>query len=133
MTIRMISTGLVSLAVLMWAAAAPAQTTAGSSGSSLFRLYCASCHGTSAKGDGPLASAMKVRPPDLTRIAERNKGVFSADDVSHIIDGRKPVKGHGGGEMPVWGDAFAKSGEPVPVEEKIARLVNYLQTIQVKP
>ena len=35
--------------------------------------------------------------------------------------------------MPIWGDAFAKSTDPMPVEEKIRRLVMYLQSIQVKP
>ncbi len=35
--------------------------------------------------------------------------------------------------MPVWGDAFAKSNDAAQVDEKIRRLVIYLETIQVKP
>jgi hypothetical protein len=32
--------------------------------------------------------------------------------VRKVIDGRQPVTGHGGKDMPVWGDAFqAASGE----------------------
>ena len=31
-----------------------------------FEFYCASCHGTGGKGDGPIASALKVPPTDLT-------------------------------------------------------------------
>jgi len=27
-----------------------------------------------------------------------------------IIDGRHPVPGHGGPDMPVWGDAFKRAG-----------------------
>jgi hypothetical protein len=105
----------------------------GASGSTIFGLYCASCHGTSAKGDGPLASSMRTRPADLTGIARRNGGTFPADQVARIIDGRDPVKGHGGGDMPVWGDAFAKSrDDTTTVEEKIQRLVNYLQSVQAK-
>ena len=103
------------------------------SGSEVFRLYCASCHGTSAKGDGPLAGSMKNRPADLTQIAKRNGGTFAATQVARTIDGRSPVKGHGGGEMPVWGDAFAKSGDSAQVEQKIQSLVSFLESIQVKP
>jgi hypothetical protein len=35
--------------------------------------------------------------------------------------------------MPVWGDAFAKTADTTPVDEKIRRLVRYLESIQVKP
>jgi hypothetical protein len=80
-----------------------------------------------------MASVLSKRPADLTLIARRNGGTFPADIVAKAIDGRSPVKGHGGGEMPVWGDAFSKSADPTPVAEKIARLVTYLESIQAKP
>ena len=105
----------------------------GSSGAAIFEAYCATCHGTSGKGDGPLASALRTRPADLTLIATRNKGTFPADQVAQIIDGRKPVAGHGGGDMPAWGEVFTKSIDQTPVEEKIKRLVSYLASIQQKP
>ena len=79
------------------------------SGSDLFKTYCAACHGTSAHGDGPLAAMMKKPPPDLTQFAARNGGTFPSALVAQIIDGRQPVKGHGGPDMPVWGDAFRAS------------------------
>ena len=44
-----------------------------------------------------------------TRLAQRNKGRFDAEKVQRIIDGRDPVKGHGGPDMPVWGDAFKQT------------------------
>ena len=43
-------------------------------GPALSKAYCASCHGTDAKGDGPMAKSLKVKPADLTRIAARNGG-----------------------------------------------------------
>jgi mono/diheme cytochrome c family protein len=104
----------------------------GASGGAIFENYCAACHGRAAKGDGPLADSLKIRPADLTAIAKRNGGTFPSDQVSKIIDGRNPVKGHGGGDMPIWGDAFAKSGDPMPVEERIRRLVVYLGSVQSK-
>jgi len=130
---RAVAVGVV-LAGMCQAAKAFAQAdVGGASGSAIFENYCAACHGRSARGDGPLADSLKTRPADLTLIAKRNGGSFSADQVSKIIDGRNPVKGHGGGDMPIWGDAFGKSADPMPVEEKIRRLVLYLQSVQVKP
>jgi mono/diheme cytochrome c family protein len=103
------------------------------SGSELFKNYCAACHGTSAHGDGPLAANMKKPPPDLTQIAARNGGTFPAALVAQIIDGRQPVKGHGGPDMPVWGDAFKASrlgSSEASVQARIKALVEYLERIQ---
>ena len=80
-------------------------------GARLYRTYCTSCHGAGGKGDGPMADQLRYAPPDLTRIAKRARGKFSTDDVARTIDGRKPNKGHGGSEMPVWGDAFKSTEE----------------------
>jgi nucleotide-binding universal stress UspA family protein/mono/diheme cytochrome c family protein len=117
------------------AAAAAAQPKLTAAGADLFRTYCASCHGTSARGDGPLADSMRRRPANLTEIAKRNNGAFPADIVFRTIDGRKPVRGHGGPDMPVWGDAFALSrrgGDEQKVEQIIQSLVDYLESIQLK-
>jgi mono/diheme cytochrome c family protein len=112
---------------------ASGQPTTSLAGDGTYRLYCASCHGTKAGGDGPLASSLKRPPPNLTLLARSNGGTFPSDLVAKIIDGRSPVTGHGGGDMPVWGDAFSRSDERTPVPERIARVVKYLESIQVKP
>jgi mono/diheme cytochrome c family protein len=109
------------------------QTGQAAAGAYLFRTYCATCHGTSARGDGPLADSMRRRPANLTEIAKRNKGTYPRDLVFRIIDGRQKVPGHGGPDMPVWGDAFAKSvegGSEESVAKRIQALVDYLETIQ---
>lgn len=103
------------------------------SGSALYRTYCTSCHGLSGKGDGPLAERLRFRPPDLTLVARRNEGKWDAEKVARIIDGREPVKGHGGPDMPVWGDAFKSSREGFDeesVKAKVVALVEYLQSLQ---
>jgi nucleotide-binding universal stress UspA family protein len=115
-------------------AAAP-QPKMTAAGADLFRTYCASCHGTSARGDGPLADSLRRRPANLTEIAKRNGGAFPAEIVFRTIDGRKPVRGHGGPDMPVWGDAFALSrrgGDAEKVEQVIQSLVDYLESIQLQ-
>ena len=104
-------------------------------GAELFRTYCASCHGTAARGDGPLASAMTRKPSDLTEIAKRNGGLYPSELVFRTIDGKKPIRGHGGPDMPVWGDAFARSrdgGDPERVKRVIQSLVDFLESIQVR-
>jgi hypothetical protein len=101
-----------------------------------FRVYCSSCHGASGKGDGPIASSLRRRPADLTQLTKQNDGTFPADRVFKSIDGRIPVPGHGGPDMPVWGDVFAASRESQGAENVKARiesLVKYLETIQDKP
>jgi mono/diheme cytochrome c family protein len=102
-------------------------------GGTLLRTYCGSCHGAGGKGDGPLAQELRVRPPDLTQIAKQNGGTFPADKVRQIIDGRKPLVGHGGGDMPVWGEAFKQAGgsqEQATVEVRIDALVDYIKSLQ---
>jgi mono/diheme cytochrome c family protein len=104
-------------------------------GAEVFRTYCATCHGTSARGDGPLASSMRRKPANLAEIAKRNGGLFPSDLVFRTIDGRQPVRGHGGPDMPVWGDAFSKSreaGDDARVKAVIESLVGYLESIQMK-
>jgi mono/diheme cytochrome c family protein len=104
-------------------------------GSDLYRNYCAACHGASARGDGPLAERLRKRPADLTLFARQNNGVFPADTLRRIIDGRKPLPGHGGGDMPIWGDAFKFAqggGGELAVRERIDAIVSHLESLQVK-
>ena len=111
-------------------------------GRTTFRVYCASCHGVDAQGSGSIAQYLTVPPADLTRIAERRDGEFPRELIHKIIDGREDVRGHGGKEMPIWGDVFqsplAETSPPGDetgeerAERKIRELVLYLESIQVK-
>ena len=99
-----------------------------------FRTYCASCHGESAKGDGPVARDLKVRPSDLTALAKANGGEFPDGQVYRAIDGRAVVRGHGPRDMPVWGLNFQERGRDADqtreVQERIRDLLAYLRSIQ---
>lgn len=130
MPIRFVLTLALSLS---FAVATASSQTSATSGRSTFSLYCATCHGVSAVGDGPMAAMLTRKPADLTLIARRNGGTFPSELVARVIDGRSPVKGHGGADMPTWGDAFAKSADPTPPAERIARLVSFLESIQTRP
>jgi mono/diheme cytochrome c family protein len=101
-------------------------------GRELFVNHCASCHGSNGTGNGPLAAAMRRPPPDITDLALENGGVFPADRLRRIVDGRA-VEAHGDREMPVWGDAF-KSGADADREkaarERISAILKYVASIQ---
>src|SRR5262245_24811899 len=73
-------------------------------GHDTYSFYCASCHGARGKGDGPTASALEIKPPDLTLLARRRGGTFPRSDIEAFVrGGGRPVPAHGSGEMPVWG------------------------------
>src|SRR5512146_1208365 len=103
-------------------------------GAELYRSYCASCHGASGHGDGPVASSMKVEVPDLTRIVAR-QGQFPSEQIRRIIDGRAALPPHGTRDMPVWGREFRSAAIGVPpqkqpVDKLIELLVDYVRSIQ---
>jgi mono/diheme cytochrome c family protein len=106
-------------------------------GKFLYEIYCANCHGENGGGDGPTAEVLKVRPPDLRRIRERNDDEFPDDEVRRTIDGRLAVPAHGRSQMPLWGLAFQQletdKVQEDEVRAKIDRLVAYLESIQTNP
>ena len=122
---------VVALGVRSAADAQPADTVAGAF---TFRTHCTRCHGTEGRGDGPSADNLRFQPPDLRLIAKRNRGEFPADRMRRIVDGRVPVKGHGGSEMPIWGDVLKNADvgyDSHVVELQIRAVVEYLRSLQV--
>jgi mono/diheme cytochrome c family protein len=139
---RLAASAIAVVSATTWAATVPTAGVAPLSmiisspelGRALFNTHCAVCHGLAAHGDGPLAPQMKKTPPDLTEFARRNGGTFPSALVRRIIDGRQAVAGHGGPDMPVWGDAFRTSQalSDASVTQRIDALVQYLETLQQK-
>ncbi len=122
---------------------APAPAPAAESGSAprgrvAYRLYCASCHGSTAEGDGPVAQYLKDRPTDLTKLAGKHGGTFPTEQVRAAIDGRESVvvPEHGPRDMPVWGLSFqdpAKdTNQEAEAQQKIADLIAFLESVQKK-
>lgn len=75
-------------------------------GKQMYLRYCGSCHGATGAGNGPVSRDLKVKVPDLTTLANKNRGVYPLDDVMATIDGRRLVRAHGDRDMPVWGETF---------------------------
>lgn len=133
--------GSILIAGLAGAAAA-AQTTgphnpplviASVAGRDLYEFYCSSCHGRNGKGDGPVASALKTPPGDLTRLAARNGGLFPTARVTAYVmnDADIRMASHGSYEMPVWGPVFrALDNSDAMTRVRIANVVSYIESMQ---
>jgi mono/diheme cytochrome c family protein len=103
-----------------------------------FDSSCASCHGVSAKGDGPMRSFLVKPPPSLTTLSKNNGGVYPFKFVWETIDGRSSSVmpgSHGERAMPVWGDVY-RSDDQHPQDwfarNRISSLVDYISRIQEK-
>lgn len=112
---------------------APAKPTSAASGEEMYINYCASCHGTDLKGNGPAAPALKEPATDLTLLARQNQGEFPALHVQQVIQGNGTAA-HGSAEMPVWGPVFRSlsQGDRALVQLRIRNLTQYIEAQQAK-
>ena len=136
---RALSFTALAAGALLWALPGVSSAQGGAAaGKAQFERYCSSCHGTDAKGDGPLANLLTEKPADLTQLAKENGGKFPGIKVMHQIDGRDTVRAHGTSDMPVWGESFKAAGtRSSPTGESAVRgtaqeIVRYIQSVQEK-
>jgi cytochrome c553 len=109
---------------------APAAKAPDPDGASLYRSFCATCHGASGHGDGVMAGATWNPPPNLTTLALRNGGFFPGIRVRRIVDGTG-IASHGDRTMPVWGDVFMRSrGGAADAGARIDAILRFLESIQ---
>jgi mono/diheme cytochrome c family protein len=98
-----------------------------------FDRYCASCHGVDGRGGGPVASALRTRPPDLTTLARREGGVFPREHVAAFVEGTNRLSlTHGSGDMPVWGRTLrALDSSDARIKVRLANLVAFVESLQL--
>jgi len=104
-------------------------------GRDLFQFYCATCHGRDGKGHGPVAAALRVPPPDLTRLARDNGGTFPWHRLATFInqDAGALAPSHGTSDMPVWGPIFrGLDPSDTLVKVRIDNLIDYIAAMQAK-
>jgi mono/diheme cytochrome c family protein len=121
--------------MLLWSAGeipASAGSKQVAGGRALYLEYCASCHGVTAEGDGPIARSLITPPANLRRLGERFGNPLPEDRIARYIDGRAEVRAHGPRDMPVWGTRFyyKSGGNERRAQRWIAQLLAYLQSIQ---
>jgi mono/diheme cytochrome c family protein len=99
-------------------------------GTAIYRNYCASCHGTTALGNGPFTFALRVVPPNLTTLAQRNGGSFPRERVRRVVEG-VGLRSHGDREMPVYGNLFKRMRPgDAGAAARIDAVVTFLESIQ---
>jgi mono/diheme cytochrome c family protein len=109
------------------------EPTEGPSGARTYREYCASCHGEHAKGGGPMATALKTPPADLTLLAKQNGGKFPYEYVAGVVRFGKPISAHGSSDMPVWGPIFSMVDyNEIAIRQRLKNLCDYLASLQEK-
>lgn len=99
----------------------------------MFREYCAPCHGTGGRGNGPAAAALKTVPADLTTLSARNGGKFPDVRVRRYIEGLDEISAHGSRDMPIWGQALrGMPGGDAGVKLRIEGLTRHVESLQQK-
>ena len=133
---------VILTATLSLNATAFAQTAETDRGQKEYEVQCSLCHGMDAKGDGVFNQVLKVVPPDLTALTKNNGGVFPAERISSVIDGRVEIASHGPRDMPIWGKRYAVDAakhfvdfpyaQEAYIRARVLLLVEYLSRIQQK-
>jgi len=105
-------------AVATYVAALRSDDRAVREGEGLYAAHCASCHGATGGGDGPLAAALSVRPPALRDLAVQ--GRFADEELVQLT-----LRGRPGTPMPGFGRALDAEGA-----RKIAAFLRVLPTAE---
>lgn len=104
----------------------PSAAELAESGSGLYRLHCAPCHGQDGRGAMPGSYVVGPVTPDLTTLASRLRGF----DLRIVKE--RMARGSGGhGVMPdVDGMLLREGWHPTIVSWQIDRIARYVQSIQ---
>jgi hypothetical protein len=105
---------------------------------------CATCHGVSGEGNGPLAGIINQRVTDLTVLSKENNGAFPFVRIYEVIDGTREATAHGTRDMPIWGSVYneqapqwlgfdySREDARAFVRGRILALIGYIQTLQAE-
>jgi mono/diheme cytochrome c family protein len=106
-------------------------------GRAAFQDNCASCHGTRAMGDGPMAVFVRTGVPNLRELSLRNGGAFPEGRVVRVITRISDLHADIVA-MPDFGALLTASpttysapdGETIPTDAKVIAIMRYLESIQ---
>jgi mono/diheme cytochrome c family protein len=112
----------------------PVKKTSPVDGKQMYKNYCAPCHGVDGKGNGPVASALKAPPTDLTFLSRNNHGKFPDTHIVSVMEFGSSLPAHGSAEMPVWGPILGKMNQMNAMDKqlRISNLSRYIESLQVK-
>jgi hypothetical protein len=117
-----------------------ARPTASLDGATMFEAYCASCHGTAGRGNGPAARVLSVPVPDLTQYSEVHdvsqtnclRSVLAQLQAGHRRP-NEPKVSAGDLDMPSWEPIFrSMSSDPGLAYVRLRNISAYVVTIQAR-
>jgi mono/diheme cytochrome c family protein len=106
-----------------------------------FATFCAACHGTGGKGDGPAAAGLDRKPADLTALSARNGGIFPGTRVMAKIwgyTGVAPGRQDSASPMPEFGPLLqgdlvphdGGDGIATPTPERLVGIAEHVRVLQ---
>jgi mono/diheme cytochrome c family protein len=106
-----------------------------------FATFCAACHGTGGKGDGPAAAGLDRKPADLTALSARNGGIFPRTRVMAKIwgyTGVAPGRQDSASPMPEFGPLLqgdlvpydGGDGIATPTPERLVGIAEHIRVLQ---
>ena len=112
----------------------PVEKTAPTNGKAMYTGYCAPCHGVDGRGNGPVASALRRQPTDLTLLSRNNHEKYPDAHIVSVLENGSDIASHGSAQMPVWGPILARMNVTNPQDRmlRVSNLSRYLETMQVK-
>jgi mono/diheme cytochrome c family protein len=112
----------------------PVNKTAATSGQQMYSNYCAPCHGVDGRGQGPIASALRKPPTDLTVLSKNNRGKFPDTHIVTVLQNGPEIPSRATAEMPIWGPILGRMDMSNPQDRllRISNLSRYLDSIQLK-
>lgn len=132
---RVLSTGLL-VATVGGSGMAVAEDHKAAAGEDDFKHFCASCHGVTGVGDGPVSGSLKNTPANLTGLSAANGGAFPKKHVTDVVQGNKNYdqrfRTHGPSDMPVWGNVIYEDsdGRTSIATARINSIVSYIESLQ---
>ena len=121
---RCVIASLLSITASSWG-----QTSVGL-GRADFKDNCASCHGASGKGDGPVHSFLVKPPSDLTTITQRHGGKFPQELMWEVIG--RPLVGRDRAPR-LARDAGVGPGVQGPRHDGAGRLGHHRRVVGTQP
>lgn len=83
-------------------------------GSGIYKNYCLSCHGLTARGDGPAKNQLLTQPADLIAVAKKR---WDSTFAAHVAFGKAGNK-----EMPKF--------ESTLTEQEVWDVTNYIYSLK---
>ena len=120
---RMLLTVAIGLGALLFAS--PSWAGDAAAGEALFVTNCATCHGTSGKGDGPVGAALTPAPRDFTtgdfKFDTDEDGKPGTDvDIRNVI-------ANGGG---AYGGSPLMAPWPTLSDEDVSNVIVYIRSLK---